>query len=50
MYAISFDMSVANLKQHYGEPYNNAYFEIGKELRNFEFYKGYLPHFPQMLL
>ena len=38
MYAISFDMSVANLKQHYGEPYNNAYFEIGKELRNFEFY------------
>lgn len=38
MYAISFDMSIADLKQHYGEPYNNAYFEIGKELRKFEFY------------
>jgi len=38
MYAISFDMLIADLKQHYGEPYNNAYFEIGKELRKFGFY------------
>ncbi len=28
MYALSFDMSIADLKKHYGEPYNNAYFEI----------------------
>lgn len=38
MYAISFDMLIADLKQHYGEPYNNAYFEIKKELRQFDFY------------
>jgi len=40
MYAISFDMQIADLKQHYGEPYNNAYFEIGKELRKFAFYNA----------
>jgi virulence-associated protein VapD len=28
MYAISFDMEVAKLKEHYGEPYNKAYDEI----------------------
>ena len=28
---MSFDMVISDLKQHYGEPYNNAYFEI-KEL------------------
>ena len=28
MYAIAFDMFVSDLKEHYGEPYNNAYFEI----------------------
>jgi virulence-associated protein VapD len=38
MYAISFDMVVADLKQHYGEPYNNAYFDIKTELRKFDFY------------
>jgi virulence-associated protein VapD len=38
MYAISFDMVVADLKQHYGEPYNNAYFDIKTELRKFNFY------------
>jgi len=38
MYAIAFDMVVADLKEHYGEPYNNAYFEIGKVLREYEFY------------
>lgn len=31
MYAISFDMLIADLKLHYGEPYNNAYFEISNE-------------------
>ena len=38
MYAISFDMVIIDLKSNYGEPYNNAYFEIGKILRKFEFY------------
>lgn len=28
MYAISFDMEVSKLKEHYGEPYNTAYDEI----------------------
>lgn len=28
MYAISFDMEVAKLKENYGEPYNKAYDEI----------------------
>jgi virulence-associated protein VapD len=28
MYAVSFDMEVAKLKEHYGEPYNKAYDEI----------------------
>ncbi len=38
MYAIAFDMSISNLKQYYGEIYNNAYFEIKTELRKFNFY------------
>lgn len=28
MYALSFDMEVPKLKEHYGEPYNKAYDEI----------------------
>ena len=28
MYAVSFDMDISKLKQHYGEPYNRAYDEI----------------------
>lgn len=38
MYAIAFDMVISDLKKHYGEPYNNAYYEIGKVLRQYEFY------------
>lgn len=38
MFAIAFDMVIADLKEHYGEPYNNAYFDIKKELRKYEFY------------
>lgn len=38
MFAISFDMVIADLKEHYGEPYNNAYYEISKTLRKYEFY------------
>lgn len=42
MFAISFDMVVSELKQHYGEPYNNAYFEIKAVLRanGFEWIQG----------
>lgn len=42
MFAISFDMVVSELKQHYGEPYNNAYFEIKAILRanGFEWIQG----------
>ena len=38
MFAIAFDMVIADLKIHYGEPYNNAYFEIRSVLRQFDFY------------
>ena len=37
MYAISFDMEVAKLKENYGEPYNPAYDEIRKTMRDLEF-------------
>lgn len=38
MFAISFDMLISDLKINYGENYNNAYFEIGKLLRKYDFY------------
>ncbi len=38
MYAIAFDMVVADLKEYYGEPYNNAYFEIKITLRKYDFF------------
>lgn len=38
MFAIAFDMVVTDLKEHYGEPYNNAYFEIKTILRRYDFY------------
>lgn len=38
MFAIAFDMVIADLKEHYGEPYNNAYFEIKNLLREYEFF------------
>jgi len=37
MYAIAFDMVVADLKVHYGEPYKGAYEEIRNELKQFGF-------------
>ena len=37
MYAIAFDLEIATLKQEYGDPYNNAYFEIRKELDDLGF-------------
>ena len=38
MYAIAFDMVIKDIRANYGEPYNNAYFEIGKGFRQHEFY------------
>jgi virulence-associated protein VapD len=38
MFAIAFDMVVSDLKEYYGEPYNNAYYEIKNILREHEFY------------
>ena len=39
MFAISFDMLISDLKVHYGEPYNNAYFEISNVLEKYNFYR-----------
>lgn len=38
MFAISFDMVVADLKKHYGNPYNNAYYEISTIMEKHGFY------------
>lgn len=38
MYAIAFDMVISELKKNYGEPYNNAYYEISNVLEKYEFY------------
>jgi len=37
MYAIAFDLDVNTLKHEYGEPYNNAHFEVRRELENIGF-------------
>ena len=37
MYAIAFDLDIALLKRNYGEPYNNAYFEVRRELEGIGF-------------
>ena len=34
MYAIAFDMDIESLKLNYGDPYNNAYGEIGRILQH----------------
>jgi virulence-associated protein VapD len=31
-------MSISKLKEYFGEPYNNAYFEIKKEMSKWNFY------------
>jgi virulence-associated protein VapD len=38
MFASAFDMSISKLKESFGEPYNNAYFEIKKEMQKWDFY------------
>lgn len=42
MYAISFDLSISDLKECYGEQYNNAYYEIKQLLKKngFEWIQG----------
>jgi virulence-associated protein VapD len=37
MYAIAFDLVTDDLKKNYGDPYNNAYYEVRRELENLEF-------------
>lgn len=37
MFAIAFDMVIADLEKHYGEPYNNAYYEIKHVLADYDF-------------
>lgn len=38
MFAIAFDMSIEDLRKNYGDPYNNAYYEINVVLRKYDFY------------
>ena len=40
MFAISFDMLIADLKSNYGEKYNNAYYEISVVLEEFHFFRA----------
>jgi virulence-associated protein VapD len=40
MFAISFDMLIADLKENYGESYNNAYYEISVVLEEFHFFRA----------
>ncbi|MCL2072627.1 MAG: virulence protein [Marinilabiliaceae bacterium] len=37
MFAISFDMVIADLKSFFGIPYNRAYFEIKTILKKYDF-------------
>jgi virulence-associated protein VapD len=40
MYAIAFDLVIADLKKNYGESYHKAYFEIKIMLRQYGFYNA----------
>lgn len=40
MFAISFDMLVSSLKEHYNNPYHNAYYEIAVILETYGFYRA----------
>jgi virulence-associated protein VapD len=37
VYAIAFDMDIESLKSNYGDPYNNAYYEIRRVLQKHGF-------------
>lgn len=38
MFAIAFDLRVADLEKYYGKPYNNVYTEVKKILNKYGFY------------
>lgn len=38
MFAVAFDMGVQDLRTFYGEPYNNAYYEISNIMEQYGFY------------
>ena len=38
MFAVAFDMVVQDLRTFYGEPYNNAYYEISNIMEQYGFY------------
>ena len=38
MFAIAFDMVIKDLKTYYGEPYNNAYYDISNIMEQYGFY------------
>ncbi len=38
MFALSFDMNIADLEANYGKPYNPAYYEIKRILKQDGFY------------
>lgn len=40
MFAIAFDMDIKALRANYGEPYNNAYYEIKCTLNQFGYYNA----------
>lgn len=40
MFAIAFDMEVKELRENYGDPYNNAYYEIHRILQNYQYYNA----------
>jgi virulence-associated protein VapD len=40
MFAISFDILISDLKENYGDPCNNAYYEISVILEKYNFYRG----------
>ncbi len=39
MFAIAFDMVIKDLKAFYGEPYNNAYYDISVVMEQYGFYR-----------
>lgn len=40
MFAIAFDMDIKELRNAYGEPYNNAYYDIKIILRQYGFFNA----------
>ena len=49
MYALSFDMNIAELEEHYGNPYHGAYYEIKRTLVKHGFYCTYMTNADNLL-